>query len=86
MPFNLGFQEILVVLVVAVLVFGGNLPKVARQVARTISDFKRGMRDELRRLEETEPVPKDLDLSGWDDPDPEEKEEGAPKGGGETPG
>lgn len=59
MPFNLSFGEIAVVLVVAILVFGGRLPDVARKVGKTITEFKRGMNDEFRNLDravETKPV------------------------------
>lgn len=51
MPFNLSTGELLVVLLVAVCVFGGRLPEVARKVASAIAEFKRGMREELRRME-----------------------------------
>jgi sec-independent protein translocase protein TatA len=68
MPFNLGFAEMLVVLVVAVLVFGGNLPQVARRFGRTVSEFKRGMRDEFRRLEDAAPAPRDVDPAAWEEP------------------
>ena len=52
MPFNLSTGELLVFLLVAVVIFGGRLPGVARKVGSTISDFKRGMRDEVRRMED----------------------------------
>ena len=52
MPFNLSTGELLVFLLVAVVIFGGRLPNVARKVGSTISDFKRGMRDEVRRMED----------------------------------
>jgi sec-independent protein translocase protein TatA len=52
-PFNLSTGELLVLLVVAVVVFGGRLPQVARRIGNTISDFKRGMRDEMRRMDDT---------------------------------
>ena len=51
MPFNLSFAEVLVLLLVALLVFGGRLPEVARKFGGAISEFKRGMRDEMRRVE-----------------------------------
>lgn len=51
MPFNLSTGEIIVLLVVAVLVFGGRLPEVARKVARGIGDFRRGMNEEMRRID-----------------------------------
>jgi sec-independent protein translocase protein TatA len=44
--------EILVILLVAVLVFGGRLPDAARKLGHVISEFKRGMREEMRRVEQ----------------------------------
>jgi len=74
MPFNLGFQEMMVLMVVAILVFGGRLPEVARKVGATISEFKRGMRDEFRRMDDgmrtDEPPP------GWQPPPDGEECEG----------
>lgn len=51
MPFNLSTGELLVLLAVAVVVFGGRLPDVARKVGRTIAEFRRGMSAEMRRVD-----------------------------------
>jgi sec-independent protein translocase protein TatA len=51
-PLDLSIPEILVVLLVAVLVFGGKLPDAARKFGSAISEFKRGMREELRKVEQ----------------------------------
>ena len=60
MPFNLGVAEVLVLLVVAVLVFGGSLPDVARKVGKSLSEFKRGMNEEVRQIQaEDPPTPAD---------------------------
>lgn len=43
---NLGSpMHILVILVVALLLFGSRLPEVARSMGRAINEFKRGLKD-----------------------------------------
>ena len=44
--------EVLVVLFVALLVFGGKLPDAARKLGSALSEFKRGMNEEMRRLDD----------------------------------
>jgi len=51
MPFNLSVGEIVVLLVVAVILFGGRLPEVARTVAMTVGSIKRGMSAEMGKLD-----------------------------------
>lgn len=62
--FSLGFSEMLVIGVVALLVFGGRLPEVMHSLGRTYAKFRRGMnelahpiRQEMRRLDVTSPPP-----------------------------
>jgi sec-independent protein translocase protein TatA len=43
MPFNIGFGELLLVLIVALLVFGGRLPEVGRSLGKGLMEFKRGL-------------------------------------------
>jgi Sec-independent protein translocase protein TatA len=68
---NLGLTEMLLILVVAILVFGRNLPGVAVQAAATVQKMRRslvdlrreaGIDDELRRArrEFEQAVPRDL--------------------------
>ncbi|MEM8885373.1 MAG: twin-arginine translocase TatA/TatE family subunit [Planctomycetota bacterium] len=81
MPFNLGFGEILVLAVIAILMFGGQLPDVARKVGRGFSDFKRGMNeqlDELRTDVQVEEPPAD-----WEPPAQDENCPGMGAGGRE---
>ncbi len=51
-PFDMSMGEVLVVLLVALLVFGGRLPDTARKLGSVLSEFKRGMREEMRKVED----------------------------------
>jgi TatA/E family protein of Tat protein translocase len=51
-PFDLSMGEVFLILFVALLVFGGKLPEQARRFGNAISEFKRGMREEMRKVEE----------------------------------
>lgn len=42
---NLGMWNVLIILIVALLLFGNRLPEVARSFGRSINEFKRGMRE-----------------------------------------
>ena len=68
MPFNLSTGEIMVLLVVAILVFGGRLPEVARKVARGVGEFRRGMNEEMRRIETHTDTSEDLPPPDWSEP------------------
>jgi len=75
-PFNLSTGELLVLAFVAVLVFGGRLPSVARKVGSVITDLKRGMRDELRQMDHDITPPPPPPPPGWSPPqDPEPPED-----------
>lgn len=57
-----GFQELLLVAFVALLVFGGNLPDVMRQLGRTYGKFRQSLnelsqpvRDEMREVRRVSP-------------------------------
>ena len=61
---SLGFAEMLVIGVVALLVFGGRLPEVMHNLGRSYAKFRRGMnefthpiRQEMRKLDVTSPPP-----------------------------
>ena len=50
MPFNLGIGELTLLLVVALLVFGGRLPEVARKASQAIGEFRRSVREEMNKV------------------------------------
>jgi len=63
--FGLGFQEMMVLLLLGVLLFGRKLPDIGRSIGKTLVEFKKGMKgveDELSsdtsspRAIEPEPV------------------------------
>lgn len=43
--FNMGFQELLIIGIVAVLLFGKRLPDVARSLGQSYQQFRRGLQD-----------------------------------------
>jgi len=50
--FDIGSGEMLVILVLALLLFGGSLPDVARNLGRSVGDLKRGFAEGTRPLRE----------------------------------
>jgi sec-independent protein translocase protein TatA len=49
---EIGTGEILVILVLALLLFGGSLPDVARNLGKSVGDLKRSFTDSTRPLRE----------------------------------
>ncbi|MCW5934681.1 MAG: TatA/E family twin arginine-targeting protein translocase [Fimbriimonadia bacterium] len=51
--FNVGFQEMMVILVIALLIFGPKkLPEIGRSIGKTIREFKRASEEVSRSLDE----------------------------------
>ena len=45
--FGLGFQELLVILLIVLLLFGANrLPEIGKSLGRAMSEFKKGMQSD----------------------------------------
>ena len=52
--FDIGTGELILILVAALLLFGGRLPEVARNLGRTVGDLKRGFSDSARPLRDAQ--------------------------------
>jgi sec-independent protein translocase protein TatA len=50
---SLGPWEIILILLVALLLFGRRLPEVARSLGRSLIEFKKGMRETKDEIEKT---------------------------------
>jgi sec-independent protein translocase protein TatA len=69
--FGLGFQELAVILLLALLFFGAKrLPGIAKSLGKSINEFKRGMSDNSKDDEEKTSISeKSLDSSKEDKED-----------------
>ena len=76
MPFNLGTGELFVLGIVALLIFGGNLPQVARKAGNMLSELRRGMREEFRKVERMTEEPEPKAPEDWTPPPDGEECEG----------
>lgn len=54
-----GTYEMIVILVIALLVFGRKLPDVARSVGKSIVEFKKGMREVTNDIDERSRIESD---------------------------
>ena len=73
--FDIGSGELMVILVMALLLFGGSLPDVARKLGRSVAELKRGLADSTRPLREAqEDLERDVEGAG------EKRKPGGPAG------
>lgn len=58
---NVGYGELLIILIVALLLFGAErIPEIARSLGRSVNAFKRGMKEGLEEEpKDKKPVPDD---------------------------
>jgi sec-independent protein translocase protein TatA len=60
LPFNIGFGEMAMIGVIAVMLFGSRLPEVAGQLGKSYQQFRKGL-DEIKSNIKTDV---DLDING----------------------
>ncbi len=77
--FDIGSGELVAILVVALLLFGGRLPDVARNFGRTVGDLKRTLSETTRPLREVENEVKRGVESAGDSPGPARPDRGGAK-------
>ena len=59
--FDIGFAELVVILLVALLLFGAKrIPEVAKAIGQSVSAFKNGLKDASRGVEEAKTEVKKL--------------------------
>ena len=55
----IGWPELLIILIIALLIFGSRLPQVMRSMGRSLNEFKAGMGDIAECIDLDEPATKE---------------------------
>lgn len=89
--FGIGPMEMVIVGIVAVLLFGSRLPSVARSLGKSMTEFKKGMRDfenEMHNEVYSDPPPRVTHDKTIENKSPEDENAGGTTGeqSGDTPG
>jgi len=67
--FDIGSGELLIILVLALLLFGGRLPEVTRKLGRSVSELKKGLAESTRPLREArDEVEREIAEVGGEEP------------------
>ncbi len=74
---NIGFGELLIIIIVLIVFFGPKrIPDIAQSIGKGIREFKRAMKDvqdEVSRSVNEEPKPKPKEQKSIEEPAPEQK-------------
>lgn len=80
---SLGWPELVIIGIVALLLFGRRLPEVGRSLGKGIVEFKKGLRDTGDELKSS--LPKESDIAGSITEEPKRAGETKQNGGFNSP-
>jgi sec-independent protein translocase protein TatA len=66
--FGIGLQEMVLIAVVAVLIFGRRLPEVGRNLGRSLMEFKRGLKEAGEEFSDVQKTSRDISDAARQEP------------------
>ncbi len=75
--FGLGYAELAIILILALIIFGSRLPGVARSLGRSLTEFKRGINDVKDELDRDAEVDKPTRIAGESEQQESDRDEAA---------